>query len=147
AAAQDALFPAFDVRSRLLGGTGINAQGIDALWTNPAGLAQHDDQLQAGASAEQRFGISDFSTANVGVAYGRGLNGFGFQLGSFGFAAYNETRIGLAYGRKLSEKFTVGADFAAFATNTEGYASTFELTFGLGAQLEITSELSIAARI
>lgn len=145
--AQDGLFPAFDVRSRLMGGTGINAQGIDALWTNPAGLAYTGENIQAGATAEQRFGISDLTTANVGAAYGKGLGGFGIQLGSFGFDTYNETRLGLAYGRKLSENFSVGADFVAFATNTEGYASTFDVTFGLGAQLEIIPELSIGARV
>ncbi len=130
-----------------MGGTGINAEGIDALWTNPAGLAHTGDVLQAGASAEQRFGISDLTTATVGAAYGKGLGGFGLQLGSFGFDAYNETRIGLAYGRKLSEKFSIGADFSGFATSTEGYANTFDITFGLGAQLEIIPELSIGARV
>jgi len=147
AAAQDGLFPAFDIRSRLMGGTGISAQGIDALWTNPAGLAHTGENLQAGASAEQRFGISDLTMATAGATYGRGLGGFGLQLGSFGFDAYNETRLGVAYGRKLSEKFSIGADFSAFATSTEGYASTFDITFGLGAQLEIIPELSIGARI
>ena len=130
-----------------MGGTGISAQGIDALWTNPAGLAHTGENLQAGASAEQRFGISDLTMATAGSAYERGLGGFGLQLGSFGFDAYNETRLGVAYGRKLSEKFSIGADFSAFATSTEGYASTFDITFGLGAQLEIIPELSIGARI
>lgn len=147
AAAQDGLFPAFDIRSRLMGGTGINAQGVDALWTNPAGLAYTGEEFQAAATAEQRFGLSDLTMATVGAAYGKGLGGFGFQLGSFGFDAYNETRIGLAYGRKLSDNFSIGADFSGFATNTEGYASTFDITFGLGAQLEIIPELSIGARI
>lgn len=147
ATAQDGLFPAFDVRSRLLGGTGLNAEGIDALWTNPAGLARTGEELQGTAAAEQRFGISDLTLATVGAAYGRGLGGFGIQLGSFGFDSYRETRIGLAYGRKLSDKFSIGAEFVGFATTTEGYASTFDITFGLGAQLEIIPELSVGARI
>lgn len=147
AAAQDGLFPAFDIKSRLLGGSGLNAEGIDALWTNPAGLAYTGENIQAGATAEQRFGLSELTMATAGVAYGKGLGGFGLSLGSFGFDTYQETRIGLAYGRKLSEKFSVGAEFVGFATNTEGYASTFDLTFGLGAKLEITPQLSIGARV
>lgn len=146
AAAQDGLFPAFDVRSRLLGGTGLNAEGVNAVWTNPAGLAHTGEELQAAATAEQRFGLSELTVATAGAAYGRGLGGFGLQLGSFGFDAYRETRIGAAYGRRLSETFSIGAEFVGFATSTEGYTSTFDVTFGLGAQLRIVPELSIAVR-
>lgn len=146
--AQDGLFPAFDIRSRLMGGTGLAASGIDALWTNPAGLSGAESKkIQAGATAEQRFGLSELSMANIGAAYGVGAGGFGIQLGSFGFATYQETRVGLAYGRKLTDKFSIGADFAGFATSTEGYASTFDVTFGLGMQLEIIPELHVGARI
>ncbi|MEM9258368.1 MAG: hypothetical protein AAGA62_01910 [Bacteroidota bacterium] len=145
--AQDGLFPAYDIRARLLGGTGLSATGIDALWTNPAGLATAEKQAAASATAEQRFGLSELTLANLGVAYGTGFGGFGLQLGSFGFDRYRETRIGLAYGRQLSENFTIGAEFTGFATNTEGYASTFDVTFGLGMQLRLLPELSLGARI
>lgn len=147
ATAQDGLFPAFDVRSRLLGGTGLNAEGIDALWTNPAGLAHTGETAQAGAGVEQRFGISDLNMAYIGGVYGRPNGSFGVQLASFGFDTYRENRLGVAYGRKLTDNFSIGADFAAFATSTEGYASTFDVTFGLGAQLRIIPELSIGVRI
>lgn len=145
--AQDGLFPAFDIRSRLMGGTGLNAGGIDALWTNPAGLAKAEDKIAAGATVEQRFGLSELNTATIGATYGTGLGGFGLQLGSFGFDTYRENRVGISYGRKLTDKFSIGADFAGFATSTEGYASTFDLTFGLGMQLEIIPEFHVAARI
>ncbi len=146
--AQDGLFPAYDIRSRLMGGTGLAARGIDALWTNPAGLSHTEKKkIQAGATAEQRFGLSELSMANIGAAYGLGSGGIGLQLGSFGFATYQETRVGLAYGRKLTDKFSVGAEFTGFATNTEGYASTFDVTFGLGIQLEIAPEIHVATRI
>ncbi|MEM9528887.1 MAG: hypothetical protein AAGA31_19910 [Bacteroidota bacterium] len=145
--AQDGLFPAYDIRARLLGGTGLSATGIDALWTNPAGLAAAEKRVMASATAEQRFGLSELTLANLGAVYGSGFGGFGLQLGSFGFDRYRETRIGLAYGRQLSESFTVGAEFTGFATNTEGYANTFDLTFGLGMQLRLLPELSVGARI
>ncbi|TXF90461.1 hypothetical protein FUA23_06650 [Neolewinella aurantiaca] len=146
--AQDGLFPVFDIRSRLMGGTGISATGIDGLWTNPAGLSGSEQKtVSAAASAEQRFGISELTSANIGATYGVGAGGFGLQLASFGFDTYRETRVGLAYGRKITDKFSIGADFAGFATNTEAYASTFDVTFGLGMQLEIIPELHVGARI
>lgn len=145
--AQDGLFPAFDIRSQLMGGTGLTADGIDALWTNPAGLANAETRLTANATAQQRFGLTELTTATAGVAYGTGIGGFGLQLGSFGFSTYRETRIGLAYGRKLTDKLRFGAEFTGFATNTLGYASTFDATFGLGLQLEIIPELHVGVRL
>jgi len=145
--AQDGLFPAFDVRSRMMGGTGLAAGGIDALWTNPAGLVKTTARVEAAATAEQRFGLSELTNATIGGAYGLGRGGIGLQLASFGFDTYRETRVGLAYGRKLSEKFSLGAEFTGFATSTEGYASTFDVTFGIGMQLEIIPELHVGARI
>jgi len=146
--AQDGLFPVFDIRSRVMGGTGLAASGIDAVWTNPAGLSGSEQKkVSAAASAEQRFGLSELTSANLGASYGTGFGGFGVQLASFGFDTYRETRIGLAYGRKITERFSIGADFAGFATNTEAYASTFDVTFGLGMQLEIIPELHVGARI
>lgn len=145
---QDGLFPVFDIRSRLMGGTGITASGIDAVWTNPAGLSDSKQKtINANASAEQRFGISELTSANLGANYGTGFGGFGLQLASFGFDTYRETRIGLAYGRKITDKFSIGADFVGFATNTAAYAGTFDVTFGLGMQLEIIPELHLGARI
>jgi len=145
--AQDGLFPAFDIRSQLMGGTGLAADGIDALWTNPAGLANAEQTLAANATAQQRFGLAELTTTTAGVAYGTGIGGFGLQLGSFGFSTYRETRIGLAYGRKLTDKLRFGAEFTGFATSTEAYASTFDVTFGVGLQLEIIPELHVGARL
>ena len=145
--AQDALFPSFDVRSRLLGGTGLAAAGLDAVWTNPAGLAETEDELSAAAYAEQRFGLSELSNANMGVAYGAGAGGFGLQLASLGYAGYRENRVGLAYGRQLTEALSVGVDFVGFGTATEGYASTFDVTFGLGLRLRVRPNLFVGTRI
>ncbi|MTB51011.1 hypothetical protein [Lewinella sp. W8] len=147
ASAQEGVFPTTDIRSRLMGGTGLTATGIDGIWTNPAGLAGTPDQLQASATAEQRFGISELSFANVAAAYGTKNGGFGLQLASFGFATYRENRIGLAYGRQLTDNFSIGGDLAGFSTTTDGYAATFDITFGLGMQLQILEELAIGARI
>ena len=146
--AQDGLFPTFDARARLLGGTGLAAGGLDGLWTNPAGLARSERKnVQAGASIEQRFGVSELTVATAGATYGLKDSGFGLQLASFGFADYRENRLGLAYGRQLTKKLRIGADLAGFSTATTGYAGTFNLTFGLGLQLEVIPELHVGARL
>ncbi len=144
---QDGLFPTYDARARALGGTGLAAEGIDAVWTNPAGLAVGNDRVQAAATAEQRFGISELTMASAAATRTFGNGGFGLQLSSFGFDTYRETRVGLGYGRRLSERLTIGGEVVGFATQTEAYAGTFDFTFGLGAQLEIIEELSVGVRV
>ena len=145
--AQDGLFPAYDATARLLGGTGLTNTGFDGLWTNPAALGKTEPTLQAGVGAEQRFQLSELTVATAGVTYGLKNSGFGVQLASFGFDSYRENRLGVAYGRQLTERLRIGVDLAAFGTATEGYASTFDLTFGLGLQLEIIPELHVGARV
>ncbi|MEL7159714.1 MAG: hypothetical protein AAFN92_03070, partial [Bacteroidota bacterium] len=87
---------------------------------NPAGLAGTEvKQFGAGATAEQRFGHSELTLASLGATYGTNAGGFGLQLASFGFDTYRENQVGLAYGRRLSQKFTIGAEFTGFETNTE----------------------------
>lgn len=144
--AQDGLFPNTDARSRFLGGTGLTAEGAVAGWTNPAGLAKTRG-LEATAFAEQRFNLSELTTANLAAAYQTGLGGFGLQLASFGFDTYRETRVGVAYGRQLSERFRLGAEFVGFGTATQNYESTFDATFGIGLQLMVLEELHVGARV
>ena len=127
-----------------MGGTGLTAGGLDALWTNPAGLATlQPGQFGAAAGAEQRWGLSQLRLLNVGGVYGTGLGGFGGQLATFGFDTYRETRFGLTYGRPVTERFHIGAGFHGFTSNTVGYAGTFDVTISLGAQLLIADELSV----
>ena len=145
---QDGVIPTVDVRSRLLGGTGLNAVRLDALWTNPAGYgALSVGQFGAGAGAEQRWGLSQLRYVNAGGVYGTGFGGFGFQLASFGFDGYRETRLGLGYGRRLSERLRIGAGLHGFATGTAGYAGTFDVTLDVGLQLVISKQLSVGARV
>ena len=145
-AAQDGVIPATDMRSRALGGTGLAAGGLNALWTNPAGLATLGaGEFGAAAGAEQRWGLSQLRLLNVGGVYGTGLGGFGGRLATFGFEAYRETRFGLSYGRSITDRFHVGAGFHGFASSTAGYAGTFDVTISLGGQLVIVDELSVGA--
>lgn len=145
--AQDALFPAYDLRSRATGGTGLTATGIDAVWTNPAGLARAGEFFSAAATAEQRFGLTEFQTITGGAVLPTDFGGFALQLANFGWSSYGETRIGVGYGRLLSDNFSIGAELTGFATQTEGYESTFDLTFGLGFQLTVTEEIYVGARV
>ena len=146
--AQDGVFPTVDARSRFLGGTGLAARGLDAVWINPAGLGDlNEGELGGAAGAEQRWGLSELNGANLGAVYGTGFGGFGIQLASFGFSSYRENRFGISYGRRVLDNLTIGAEFAGFAITTEGYASTFDLTFGLGAQLQVIKELAVGVRI
>ena len=147
ARAQDGVFPTVGARSYFLGGTGLNATGAEAVWTNPAGLAGAAPGLQGTTLAELRFGLSELTATSLGASYHLENSGFGLQLATLGFDTYRETRVGLAYGRQIGERFRLGGEFTGFGTSTAGYASSFDVTFGLGLQVMILPELHVGTRV
>ncbi len=142
---QNGLPPPAAMRGRALGGTGITFTDAYSVWTNPAGLGQLD-ALGVHLSGEQRFGLAELQTVQLGAALPVANGGFGLSLLSFGFASYRESRLGLSYGRKLSDNFRLGVELVGFNTAIPTYESSFAATFSVGAQLDITKELSVGFR-
>ncbi len=140
--AQDAVFPTRDFRSRALGGTGLTATGIEALWTNPAGLAGADG-FGALASVEQRFGISDFRISAGGVVLPGGI---GLRLASFTFSGLAAQRFGLAYGRRLTQGLSLGTELIAFSQRAPGRGGILKFGGGIGLRWEVTPELELGLR-
>jgi len=134
-------------RGLAMGGTGLNAQDVQAAWGNPAGLS-NIDHLGFSFYGEQRFTLAELKQVSATAAMPMGKNGgIGLVLGYYGFDAYNEQRIGLAYGRKLSEKISLGTQFYSWSTRIPEYGSKTVLSFELGLQVKINSEISMAGKV
>ncbi|MBB4078090.1 hypothetical protein GGR28_000691 [Lewinella aquimaris] len=140
---QRTLFPNFDTRSRSLGGAGLTSVGVDALWTNPAGLS-NTERTAAAASAEQRFGINDLTIASVGIVLPQG---FGARLASFTLPGYAEQRTGIGYGRRLTERWSIGTELDFYNQTTHGYGSKRQLAAGLGMHYQAIADLTLAVRL
>ncbi len=141
--AQDALFPTLDFRSRALGGTGLTATGVEAVWTNPAGLAA-TRSMSATATTEQRFGLSELSIHSAGVAFPGGV---GLQLASFTYAGLAEQRLGLAYGRRLSDRVGLGVELTGLFLQTPNQAAEFLVVPGIGLNGRLSDRVSVGLRV
>ncbi len=141
--AQEAVFPTLDFRSRALGRTGVTATGVEALWSNPAGLAT-TRSLAATATTEQRFGVRDLSIHAAGVALPGGI---GLQLASFAYAGLAEQRLGVAYGRRLSDRIRLGVELIGLFTRFPGQASELRTVPGIGLSSRLSDRLDIGIHL
>lgn len=130
-----------------MGGTGLNVQDVHAAWANPAGLSGLD-AVGFAFYGEQRFSLSELKQVSAVAAMPVGkAGGLALNLGYFGFDAYNEQRVGLSYGRKLTENISIGAQMFAWSTRIPEYGNKTAMSFELGMQGRINSELSLAAKV
>ena len=134
-------------RGLAMGGTGLNVQDVHAAWGNPAGLSSID-HLGFSFYGEQRFTLTELKQVSAVAAMPMGKNGgIGLVLGYYGFDAYNEQRIGIAYGRKLSEKISLGTQLYSWSTRIPEYGSKTALSFELGIQVKISSQVSMGGKV
>lgn len=128
-----------------MGGTGINIRGVEAAWSNPAGLSDIQG-FSAALFAEQRFNLSEIKQTSAVAALPVSQGGLALVLGYYGFDDFNEQRIGIAYGRKLFDNISLGAQLYTLSTRIPEYGNKSSFSFELGMQATISPELSVAAR-
>jgi len=132
-------------RIHALGGVGVTLEGIDAIYTNPAGLTMLDHTtLHLGTA--QSFGLSPLSEANAGAAVQAGKHATLFATaGQFGFEAYQERLATFGYARQLADNFSAAIRFDAYQFSIEGYGSTLLPGFLIGIQYKLGNALSFGA--
>jgi hypothetical protein len=144
--AQIGLNNAESTRSLSNSGASVSFLGIDAAFSNQAGLATVQG-LTAIASAERRFSLAELNTVSIGVANGFKFGTVGLTLSNFGFDSYSTQKLGLSYARKLFDNLYLGGQFDVFNTQIKSFGSTQYITFEIGAYSIITSNLHLAAHI
>jgi hypothetical protein len=115
---------------------------------NQAGLA-YIDGFAAGAFYENRFLVDGMSFAGFAGAMPLGNGAIGLNYTNFGFSVYNEGKLGLNYGMKLSDRFSVGVQLNYQTTRiaTEDYGNAGALTAELGARMEVSERVTVAAHL
>ncbi len=113
---------------------------------NPAGLGRVSD-LCFGAYSQNRFSIQELSLHSATVALPTKSGTFGLGVSYFGFDLYNEKKGTLAYGRKLSERFTIGAQFDYYQISQADFGNKGVMTFGIGAQYNPMDNITIGANV
>lgn len=133
-------------RGLAMGHTGLVFTDLYSLHANPAGLAELQ-AFSAAATVEQRFLISELRQASAAGALPVAGGAFGLRLQHYGFELYREQQVGLAYARRLSEGFRLGAQFVYFGNQIPVYGSRHLLTFQLGVQARLLSQLTFGAAL
>jgi hypothetical protein len=134
-------------RSHALAGVGMTLDGIDALYSNPAGLTGLTaTTLHAGSA--QSFGLSALTQANAAAALKTGENSVLFiRAGQFGFDAYNERQFSVGYAMQLAEQLSAALRFDAYQFSIEGYGSAMLPSFLAGIQYRLGSSLRFGAAV
>ncbi len=135
-------------RAYALGGIGVTLEGIDAAYSNPAGLTSLQHTAFHGGSARS-FGLSPLTQANAVAAIRSGkANVLFIHLSQFGFSAYQEREAGVGYAMQLAEHFSAALRFDVHQFSIEGYGSTIIPGFlaGIQYQPEKHFTVGVAAR-
>lgn len=133
-------------RGQGLAGAGLTFQDIHAAWANPAGLAQLERTAFA-LYGEQRFGLSEIRHVSGVGAVPVGSGRAALILGNYGFEQFSQQRIGLAYARPLTERLALGLQLFGVSTNIPEYGSQLRVSAEVGAQLALTEQVQLGARV
>jgi hypothetical protein len=129
-------------RAHGLAGIGMTLGGIDAVYSNPAGLTSLERTTVHVGSARS-FGLSPLTQGNAAIAIGTGKdNKLFMRVGQFGFDAYQERQIGLGYAMQFSDQLSAALRFDVYQLSIEGYGSAMLPGFLVGVQYRLGSTLS-----
>lgn len=100
---------------------------------------------EVGAYAENRFGISAFTTVALQAVYPTDKYGnYGLSFSRFGDELYSQQHVGLGIAHRLGQ-FSVGTKMDVWQVAVQGYGSRKAFTFSVGGQAEIIPGLYFGA--
>jgi hypothetical protein len=129
-------------------GMGRASVALSDLWSvnnNPAGMALMM-QAEAGVYYENRFLMKELSLKSAAFVLPVGFGVLGLSFNQFGYNLFNENKLGLAYARSFGQYLRMGVELDYLSTRFgEGYEAADNITFGLGAQSNLTDKLVVGA--
>lgn len=134
-------------QARAMGGASLTLNGVWASMQNQAAMLGING-FAAGVSYDNRFLVSELSSANLVIAKSFGDGVFGLNFSRYGYSAYREQKLGFGYARRLSENFNIGVqiDYLQVALGN-GYGSAGKLTWEGGVLYKVNDNISLAAHI
>lgn len=131
-------------RAAALGNASATLQDGWALQNNIAGIAALQFP-EIGVYAENRFGISAFTTVALQAVYPTDKYGnYGIGFSRLGDELYSQQHIGIGAAHKLGQ-FSVGAKIDVWQVAAQGYGSRKAVTLSVGGQAEIIPDLYFGA--
>ena len=134
-------------RSAAMGDASLANKDVWAGFNNPAALTGLHS-VSTGLFYENRFMVSEMSSAALAVAMPVGKGVFALNYSRFGYSLYNENRIGLAYAMPLADWLSMGIQFDYLnAVQPEAYGNNHVLSFDIGILAEPVDDFFFAAHI
>ena len=124
-------------RSLGIGNAAVALRGIDAAFSNQAGLAWIDlpSAIFYAGNRYTQVALFEFGAAFVSPIKNTGQ--FGISLHYFGEDGFNNQHIGLNYARLLFDKLAIGIQFDLLNTSIDQYGNRFAFTAEIGVLAEI----------
>ena len=121
-----------------------SATGIDAVFSNPAGMVLGEHKMSIDLGVERRFGLDELSTYSGGFLYKKRNNAFAVSIVKYGFEDYSEQKLALGYARNLFTHLSIGANFNAISYDINQFGNKTLLTVDVGLHSKINRQLSLA---
>ncbi len=134
-------------RFRSLGDASVSLQSPLSVFSNPAGFAL-EKQRAFGVQYENRFLLSELSTASAFLVLPVGKTNFGFSFSQFGQDSFREIKLSFAVAKKLSGRLLAALQFHYFSLNipeNREHVATFMVDFG--AQYRLGPDLWLGAQL
>lgn len=133
-------------QAQALGGQSVHLTGTEALFGNPAGLAQLKSWT-ATAAFERRFLLADLNLMGAATALPTRSGTFSLAAQNFGFEEFRQQTLALGYGRKLSQRLLLGGQLDFYQTQIEEYGNSGLVSFNIGLQAIISEELTLGTQV
>ncbi len=132
---------------RSLGDASVSLQSPLSVLSNPAGFA-NEKQLVFGVQYENRFLLSELSTASAFLVLPVGKTNFGFSFSQFSQDLFGETKLSFAVAKKLAGRVLAALQFHYFGLNLpENREHATTLMVDLGAQYRLGPDFWLGAQI
>lgn len=135
-------------KSSALAGISSTLRSPDAIFNNPANLALIDSKYGLIIGSQNRFLLSDITTAQIGGYYEISDNNIiSLSLSKYGFSEYREQKISAAFSRKLMDNLSLSANFDYNQIIISEHGQTSYLSYGLGIAGKFNKRIGYGAYI
>lgn len=113
---------------------------------NQAGLANYEEAA-AGIYSERRFLLKELSSLTASIVIPSRYGGIGINTHYFGGAHYSNSQIGLAYGKKLNGQVSLGIQFNYNTIRVAGYGNSGTVTVEIGSLWQLTKKIQMGLHL
>jgi hypothetical protein len=124
----------------------VSLEGIDALYSNPAGLTGLEKKVIC-LNSHWLYGVNELKPISLGFVVPNSSGVIGLNLQHFGFESLKENSLNLAYSRKLTAKLNGGIQFNYTNSRVINYETSHIVGLSIGLNLLIINDLRLGIHI